>query len=228
VDVRLLIRLLLAFVLSASLAEAQTLTITGTVSDSMTSAPFSIGASQAQTAITIVGLSTIGTALDSGNGNRLAATKVSISQSAVIQSLSFYAATASGQLILGLYDSTGPNGQPGNLLATTSVFTPVNGWNTVNVVTPVLLNVGTYYLAHLPSTSALIVAKDPGSGVSYNYSVAFGALPTAFATTGLSSTGDEWSFYATLTTGSSGTFSISIGVNPSGAGAVTIECIARC
>jgi hypothetical protein len=64
---------------------------------------------------------------DSGNGNLLAAQNATLSQPATIQSLSFYVTQASGNLILGIYDASGPNGGPGALKAHTNSFTPVVG-----------------------------------------------------------------------------------------------------
>src|SRR5688572_12963448 len=50
---------------------------------------------------------------DSGNGNLILSTQVSLSQTATIESLSFYVTTASGNLRLGIYDATGAGGNPG-------------------------------------------------------------------------------------------------------------------
>ena len=109
---------------------------------------------QAQTAITI-GETTVLTSNDSGNGNLLIAQQATLSQIATIQSLSFYVTTAGGDLRLGIYDATGPNGGPGAKKAETNSFTPTTGWNTANVITPASLPVGTYWLAYLPSSSSL-------------------------------------------------------------------------
>src|SRR5215468_9049036 len=83
---------------------------------------------------------------DSGNGNLLAAQNATLSQPATIQSLSFYVTQASGNLVLGIYDASGPNGGPGALKAQTNSFAPVLGWNTANVITPLSLPAGTYWL----------------------------------------------------------------------------------
>src|SRR6516164_4417997 len=135
---------------------------------------------------------------DSGNGNLLAAQNATLSQPATIQSLSFYVTQASGNLILGIYDASGPNGGPGALKAQTNSFAPVVGWNTANVITSVSLPAGTYWLAYLPSSNSLAFMKGLTSGVSIQYySYPFGALPATFST---SSSADpyHWSFYATL------------------------------
>ncbi|MEK7138619.1 MAG: hypothetical protein AAB799_00365, partial [Patescibacteria group bacterium] len=67
---------------------------------------FSFAFVSAQT-ITI-GETTILPADDSGNGNLLLAQSTTLSQTATIQSLSFYVTTAAGNLRLGIYDATGP------------------------------------------------------------------------------------------------------------------------
>src|SRR5215469_182693 len=136
---------------------------------------------------------------DSGNGNLLAAQNATLSQPATIASLSFYVTQASGNLILGIYDASGPNGGPGALKAQTNSFAPVTGWNTVNVVSPVLLPAGTYWLAYLPNSNNLAFVKGVTSGVSSRYfSYQFGALPAIFSTSPSSADPYHWSFYATL------------------------------
>src|SRR5215831_9948934 len=160
------------------------------------------GAAQSALAGTItIGETNILSAGDGGNGNLLLAQNTTLSQPATINSLSFYVTQASGNLILGIYDASGPSGGPGALKAQTNSFTPVTGWNTANVVSPVSLPAGTYWLAHLPSSSSLAFVKGLTSGVSIRYySYPFGALPATFS--GSPSTDPyHWSFYATLNTG---------------------------
>ena len=135
---------------------------------------------------------------DGGNGNLLAAQSAKLSQAATIQSLSFYVTAASGNLILGIYDATGPNGGPGALKASTNSFTPTTGWNTAKVVTPVLLAAGNYWLAYLPSSNALGFVKTNASGNCKYYSYNFGSLPSKFSTSPASCNPTTWSFYATL------------------------------
>jgi hypothetical protein len=110
--------------------------------------------SHAQSTITI-GDTKIESAVDNGNGNTLLAQQATLLQGAIINSLSFYVRTARGNLILGIYDATGPGGGPGALQAATAGFTPTTGWNTHNVVTPVVLPAGNYWLAYLPSSNNL-------------------------------------------------------------------------
>jgi hypothetical protein len=120
---------------------------------------------------------------DTQNGNLLLAQSATLAQAATIQSLSFYVTAASGNLILGIYDATGPHGGPGALKASTASFTPKTGWNTAKVATPVSLAAGTYWLAYLPSNNNLSFLKTDGSSgnncVYYSYN--FGSPPSRFS-----------------------------------------------
>jgi hypothetical protein len=135
---------------------------------------------------------------DNGNGNLLLAQNATLSQVATIQSLSFYVTVAGGNLRLGIYDATGPSGGPGAKKAETASFTPVVGWNTASVITPISLNAGTYWLAYLPSSNTLAFKKDTTPGVSGKYySYTYGVMPATFSTAPASTT-SHWSLYATL------------------------------
>ncbi len=134
---------------------------------------------------------------DGNNGNRLIAQRATLSQTATIQSLSFYIVTASGNLRLGIYDATGPGGGPGAKKAETASITPTTGWNTANV-TPVSLPPGTYWLAYLPSSNSLKFKGESSGGTSKLYSFPFQPMPATFSTTPGSSVW-RWSLYATLT-----------------------------
>jgi hypothetical protein len=136
---------------------------------------------------------------DSGNANLLLAQAASLSQPGTIQSLSFYVATAAGNLRLGVYDSTGPSGGPGAKKAETNEITPATGWNTANVITPVLLPAGTYWLAYLPNNNGLHFRKDTSGMSSKYYSYTYGTMPQTFSTSP-STTTSHWSFYATFST----------------------------
>jgi hypothetical protein len=135
---------------------------------------------------------------DDGNGNLLVAQSATLPQTATLTSLSFDVTNAAGKLRLGIYDSTGPGGGPGTLKAQTAEITPVAGWNTANVTSPVSLPAGTYWLAYFPSDNNLAFLKtaDASSSGKY-YSLAYGALPATFSTAP-NSTASHWSFYATL------------------------------
>jgi hypothetical protein len=139
---------------------------------------------------------------DSGNANHLLAQQATTTQAATLQSLSFYVNTAAGNLRMGVYDATGPSGGPGNKIAETYEVTPVVGWNTVQVTTPVVLPPGTYWLAYLPNNNGLHFSLYTG-GMLCNYAYAYGTLPSTFSASP-TCTGYHWSFYATLNTGLSG------------------------
>jgi hypothetical protein len=132
---------------------------------------------------------------DSGNANLLVAQQANLPQNATVQSLSFYVATAGGQLRLGFYSDNA--GNPGMLLAQTATFTPTVGWNTQAVQTPVLLPAGTYWLAYLPQSNSMhyrVESSGAGRGASYT----FGSLPSTYPGTPFTADA-HWSFYATLT-----------------------------
>ena len=156
---------------------------------------------QSTTASTLkIGETNVLSTADSGNSNLLLAQSAVLSQTATLQSLSFYVTTASGTLRLGLYDSSGPSGGPGAKIAETAEITPIVGWNTANVTTPISLAAGTYWLAYLPSSSTLAFVQ--GTNTSSNsryYSYTYAPMPGAFSTTP-STTAAHWSFYATLLT----------------------------
>jgi Galactose oxidase-like, Early set domain/PKD domain len=138
---------------------------------------------------------------DSGNANTMIAQQATLSQVATVQSLSFYASSAAGDLRLGVYAADGPNGQPGTKLAETAAFTVAPGWNTRPVLAPVTLQPATYYLAYLANSNSLAFVKTSGPS-SYFYSYPYGPMPSTFSTAVLSTT-SHWSFYATLTTNGS-------------------------
>jgi len=146
-----------------------------------------------------IGDTTIESRDDSGHGYLLVAQKVNLSQTATIQSLSFYVNALGGDLRLGLYADNA--GYPGALIASTNEFTPTStGWNTQNVVAPAILTPGTYWLAYLPQRDYLgFKATSDGSGTAHWVYVNYGPLPATFPG---ASNGDsvQWSFYATLNT----------------------------
>ena len=143
-----------------------------------------------------IGETTVLSGDDNGNGNLLLAQQTSLGQTATITSMSFYVTTTGGSLRLGIYDATGPSGGPGTLKAQTASFTPVSGWNTANVTSPVSLPAGTYWIAYLPSSNALGF-KVATTGSAKFYSCTAGTMPTTFSTSPNSATA-HWSFYATL------------------------------
>ena len=166
-----------------------------------------LGSAQAQS-VTIGSNAVWSGGNDSDNGNLLSAQIAKLSQAATVQSLSFYVTAASGNLIFGIYDASGPKGGPGALKASTASFATKTGWNTAKVVTPVSLPAGSYWLAYLPSSNALGFLKTNVTGNCAYYSYKFGSLPSKFSTSPVSCNPTTWSFYATLTASSSGTSSV--------------------
>jgi hypothetical protein len=136
---------------------------------------------------------------DSGNGSLLVAQQANLTQTATIQSLSFYVTNnASGKLRLGIFDATGPNGGPGTKKAETAEITPTVGWNKANVITPVSLPQGTYWLAYHASDNNLAFVKNL-SGQARYYTDSYGPMPATFSTSPQSEV-VHWSLFATLTT----------------------------
>ena len=135
--------------------------------------------------------------IDSGNGNLMVAQSATLSKTGTVRSMSFYVSQAAGSLRLGLYDASGPGGGPGTKKAETNAITPVVGWNTVNIVTPVALPAGTYWLAYLPSSSSLRFLLDIRSGHMAYYSYPYGVMPATFSKSPASGI-SQWSFYATF------------------------------
>src|ERR1700751_1894262 len=111
---------------------------------------------------------------DKGNANLLLTQAATLSQAGTLQSLSFYVRTAAGNLILGVYDSTGPNGGPGDLLAQSSI-TPVThaGWLTLPLPN-VALQPGTDWLAVAPENNSVGFCGDRVNGQTAYVSLTFG------------------------------------------------------
>jgi hypothetical protein len=82
-------------------------------------------------------------------------------------------------------------------MASTNPFPVVTGWNTANVVTPVVLQPGTYWLAYLPSSDDLQFEKAISGGGSVLTNFTFAPMPAAFPAP-VSTIPYQWSFYATL------------------------------
>ena len=170
--------------------------VTPTPTPSVTQTPIPIS-------ITI-GDTTIESTNDYGNGNLLVAQQATLSQTATIQSLSFYVDALGGNLRLGLYADNA--GSPGALIASTNEFTPTStGWNTQSVVSPVSLTAGTYWLAYLPQSSSLgFKLSSIGSGTAVWHNFSYGPMPATFPS-GNSGDSFQWSFYATLNTATEAT-----------------------
>lgn len=139
---------------------------------------------------------------DSGNGNLLIAQSVDVPRAGAIQSLSFNTRNATGQAYLAVYDTSGPNGNPGKKLGATAVFTPVAGWNTKPLTGPGQVTVlpGKIWIAYEASSSNLEIPANWGTSRMYvtQRLSAFGVPPATFAPTPSDSGLTEWSLYATL------------------------------
>jgi hypothetical protein len=151
--------------------------------------------SSGTTVLVNLGQTAILTNLDNGNGNLLVAQPITLTQTASLQSLSFYVKTAAGQLRLGLYSGTTPT----TLISQCAAFTAVAGWNT-RVATSGNLVPGQYWIAYLPSSNTLSFENVATGFSSYFKTFTFGALPTTFPT-GPSTTPSQWSFYGTFSQG---------------------------
>lgn len=152
-----------------------------------------------------IGYNVIGSSDDTNSANNMIAQQATTSQTTTIATISFYIATAAGNLRLGLYDATGSGGKPGALLASTTEITPVVGWNTVPVIKQITLPAGTYWLAWLESNNGMHQKRDGGTGsITFYYSYAYGLMPNTFDTSSLTTANASWSLYATMNTGMSG------------------------
>ena len=152
----------------------------------------SVTASAGTTTIKI-GVTTVQTNPDNGNGNLLIAQPITLSQVGTIQSLCFYVKTVGGQLRLGLYSGTTPT----TLVAQTAAFTPVVGWNTQPVRQPVSCPAGPYSLAYLPASNTLAFANSNAGGTIVLQVLRLRShacdVPTSPSTTP-----SNWSFYGTF------------------------------
>jgi hypothetical protein len=145
-----------------------------------------------------LGETSILTTNDGGNGDLLVSQQATLTQTAILQTMSFYVTTAVGTMRMAVYDATGPGGGPGTKLAETAQITPITGWNTTPVTTQVSLPAGSYWLAYLMSSSSMAF-RDTGSGTAKWAPLTYGPMPATFPTS--TSTGAyHWSFYATLDT----------------------------
>src|ERR1700720_871627 len=101
-----------------------------------------------------IGITNLLPNVDQGNAGLIMAQETTLSQAATLGSISFYIQTVDGSVRLGLYDSTGTQGTPGNKLAETPAITPSAGWNAVPVLAPAILVPGKYWLAYEVETNS--------------------------------------------------------------------------
>jgi hypothetical protein len=146
-----------------------------------------------------IGETNVLTVDDTGNGGLLLAQRATLAKPAVIRSLHFYVSQAVGNVRLGLYDATGPEGGPGAKKAETAEFLAKVGWNNVPVMATASLAAGNYWLAYAPSDTNLHFPRAGDNTGNFAYQeFTYGPLPATFSTTPTTGT-DHWSFYATLT-----------------------------
>jgi Fibronectin type III domain len=146
----------------------------------------------------LIGNTAVFTGADNGNAGLLLASKTSLAQPAVLQSLSFYVSKIGGSLWLGIYSDVA--GLPSQLVASCPSFVPVKGWNTRAVSAPILLPAGPYWLAYAPSSNVLSFVKATAGLGSVYVTYPFSMLPPVFPGGGVV-VPVQWSFYATLNTG---------------------------
>ncbi len=146
-----------------------------------------------------IGDSNVEGSTDTGDGNYIISQPATLGHAATIQSISMYVNTVAGNLRLGIYDATGPSGGPGAKKAETNGFTPSGGWNTSNVITPVSLPAGNYWLAFLTDNNSMAFAHNGSAPVTDEYyAFTYGTMPATFSTTPSAFPG-SYSLYATFT-----------------------------
>jgi hypothetical protein len=141
---------------------------------------------------------------DKGNSKILNAYPCTLSKKAKVESLSIYVEDNSkgGKVRLGIFADN--KGRPGKLMANTAEFIPASlkAWSTKNVISPVTLKPGTYWLAFecnndkfTTRNGDLPKSKRNVQNKKWNY----GKLPSSFPTgSGFSYDKSNCSFYATL------------------------------
>jgi parallel beta-helix repeat protein len=150
-----------------------------------------------------MGDTTIEAVNDGDNGGLLIAQKATLSQTAVLQSISFYVRVARGNLVLGVYDATGSGAGPGKLITQAAAFTPHTGWNTVPTEKTPTLAPGTYWLSYHPQSNSLGFQNALGTGTEVHVTRSYNVvMPATFPNYGgvRGFYNDQWSFYATLDT----------------------------
>ena len=141
--------------------------------------------------------------VDCCNQGLVCAQAVEVTQTGMVSSISYYTfASGGGQMVLGVYDSAGPSGGPGNLLAATEAFTVAdNSWNTTPVRgSGAILVPGTYWLAYqVTSNDTRFPINRTTGAIDVAQWLRFGSpLPSPFPPLSISQLQAEWSFYITL------------------------------
>jgi len=155
----------------------------------------------------VLGLSTVGSVLDSGDSNYLNGSKVTVGGTSVsVTGISVYVGTVdtapNNQYQVGIY--TDQNGTPGTLVAssTSGTLTP-NAWNTRPLAAPLQANTSYWLMYNTNGRSAAVnnmyyKASSAGQGAYSKSKVAFGSWPTPFGAATL--TNGVYSLYTTTVT----------------------------
>jgi hypothetical protein len=113
--------------------------------------------------------------------NTVRTNSIVASQDGTIISIGVRVRTASGNIMLAIYDDDG--GVPGALLGYTTSTAAVTGWMDLELNNPVDVVAGnTYWLAHLASSASLRLYR-PTTGTSYTVSQTYGSFPDPFGST---------------------------------------------
>jgi hypothetical protein len=104
--------------------------------------------------------------------------KYTLGTGGTILSLSVSVATPAGSIILGIYDNNITSSGPGNLLAETPLLPSLSGLITSNVLVPVFLVPGDYWLAFSVTDNAITLHSD---GISAAQSFGFTYFPGSLA-----------------------------------------------
>lgn len=133
----------------------------------------------------------------SGWQNYPGACKFTLSETAIIQSITLYVNAGYGDIRLAIYDDDA--GDPGALQCETASEATDAGWNTLNTATNPTLSPGTYWLAwHIANDGENIRNKAGTSNqLAYRFHE-YGAFPDPFTPEWYAD--EEYSIYSTYTT----------------------------
>ena len=152
-----------------------------------------------------LGLTTVGSSVDSGDRNFLNGSKVTTTAAGEVQSMSVYVGAvdsqpANRQYQLGIYSDW--SGRPGTLVAVSAAGTLVaNAWNTLPIGAPLAGNTSYWLMFNTNGRTASVNnmrynVGAAGRGVYSTSSVPFGTWPAAFPPS--TSTKFVYSLFATL------------------------------
>lgn len=135
---------------------------------------------------------------DTHSGNVIEARAFTVPQRGTIQSMTMHGNSTAGSVRMGIYDDDGAGGDPGTLLGETAAVSPSASFFTANIVTPVTIDPGTYYLAFV--TNGLAVLKGTSTGATRKKDTnTFGPLTNPFVVSSTSTNSWRWTLFATFT-----------------------------